>query len=372
MNGSACYLTTSSKLPTTRLLQIAQTNDRLAVASCSLEHVHTLATPTVSILQHVLTTTLPSFIKDQKSKPCGKPIKLLVIDALGELFHSSDKTTTSTLVARSKDLANISAILHDIAADHQLAVLVLNEVIDIFDQPSGRVTGDQQGLSYDYQSRWFNSAEFFGEKKKEASLGLVWANQVNTRIMLSRTGRRKYIDLEELSKRARLSNNSEISEQPTAQSEEPQSTLIRRFSVIFSNVCLPFSLDYIVTEGGILVLPDQESQQIRSGNDLFITWTSSVDSPSAESREQATRCRTDDIYFVPHPEALPAAESGTSLTKVLGDEDNDDRLWSNTDAYDNLDWDALEQTLSQAPIAGNHVPSSTTVDTLYFATDEPS
>ena len=371
MNGSACYLTTSSKLATTRLLQIARKNDRLAVASCSLEHVHTLSTPTVSILQHVLTTILPTFIKDQESKPDGKPIKLLVIDALGELFHSNNKTTTSTLVARSKDLANISAILHSIAADPRLAVLVLNEVIDAFDHPSGRVAGDQQGLFYGYQSRWFNSAEFFGEKKKEASLGLVWANQVNTRIMLSRTGRRKYIDLEGLSKRARLSNSSEVSEQPKTQSEDPQSILIRRFSVIFSNVCLPFALDYIVTEGGVLVLPDQDSQQFCPGDDLFINWDSSVDLPSAESRELATRYRTDDHSSVLHPEILPEADSGTSSRKVLGVEDNEDHLWLHADSYDNLDWDALEQSLSQAPIVGTHIPLNTITDTP-SAPDEPS
>lgn len=342
LNASACYITTSAKLPTTRLLQISTANELFSNSSCGLKNVHTLAAPTVPILQQILIDVLPSFIREQEIKPEGRSIKLLVIDALGELFHSSDRTTTSTLVARSKDISSISATLHNLATVHQLAVLVLNEVIDIFDRPNTQNFGEYPGLLYENQSRWFNSAEFFGDRKKEASLGLVWANQVNTRIMLSRTGRRKYIDLEDLSKRARISGNTESSKQQTGQQDQ-QPTLIRRLSVIFSNVCLPFCLDYIVADSGILVLPDQDPQSVQSGKDMRIIMVSAAES-ALEVNKQPNMSQSH---------AISRSSDGGPHTATARKEEDDDQLWSNADSYDNLDWDALEQALSQAPAADN-------------------
>ncbi|KDR73483.1 hypothetical protein GALMADRAFT_25891, partial [Galerina marginata CBS 339.88] len=255
LSGSACYLTTSSKLPTDRLVQICELDGTLSSSLC-LEHVHTLAVPTVAMLQEVLTNNLPKFILGQVSKGL-RPVKLVIIDALGELFHSNTKTTTSTLVERSKNIASLSASLHELADVHKVAVVVLNEVIDRFDRP--RHDQREADLLYENQSRWFNTAEFFGESKKEASLGLVWANQINTRIMLTRTGRRRYLSDQDLPKRRRLNETVEHTVQVPrlANEDEQQSTLIRRLTIIFSTVSSPLSLDYVVTERGITVLPDE-------------------------------------------------------------------------------------------------------------------
>ncbi|KAF8201566.1 P-loop containing nucleoside triphosphate hydrolase protein [Pholiota molesta] len=340
LGASTCYLTTSSKLPTARLLQIAETNERLYSSSCSLSHVHTLATPTAALLQHVLSDMVPSFVEEHKSKPGGKPIKLLVIDALAELFHYNDKTTTSTLVQRSRDLTSISATLHELARVHNLAVLVLNEVIDSFNRPNHQQS-DQPSLSYGFQSRWFNTAEFFGERSKEATLGLVWANQVNTRIMLSRTGRRKYLNSEELPKRVRLNDYAGTSTPPAVEDEQ-QPTLIRRLSVIFSNVCLPFSLDYVVTEVGVSILPDNNSPFMPLANNAYTIRRTG----SKGDNENVTAAVSDNIQ-------PPATAVDAILDKAMSksiEVESDDHLWENEDSYDNLDWDALEEALSQAPL----------------------
>ncbi|KAE9406469.1 hypothetical protein BT96DRAFT_1055092 [Gymnopus androsaceus JB14] len=141
---------------------------------------------------------LPDFIerklKQYTSDSTTKPVRLVVIDALGELFHSSDKTSTQTLVQRSRNITEISSHLHSIASKYGVVVIVLNEVVDAFDRGSGD-DDPALGLSYAEQSRWFGRAHSVpGEERKEASLGLVWANQVNARIMLSRTGRRRFLD----------------------------------------------------------------------------------------------------------------------------------------------------------------------------------
>jgi len=212
--------------------------------------------PTIPALIYMLSDIFPKFISDKLATPNAKPVRLLVIDALAELFHSSNKTTTKVLVERSQNITEISALLHALVSKWNIAVLVLNEVVDAFDY--GRNINPSEELEYREQSRWFSRAHSIpGEDRKEASLGLVWANQVNARIMLSRTGRRRHLDDVTVSKRQKLHDGSNTSTE--ADSEENQLTLIRRLSVIFSSVAAPISLDYVVTRAGISFLPPEES-----------------------------------------------------------------------------------------------------------------
>ncbi|KAF9562193.1 Rad51B protein [Agrocybe pediades] len=332
LSGSACYLTTSSKLPTERLLQICKADPVLSVSS-SLEYVHTMPVPTVAFLQNVLTTMLPTFIAQQASKDDGKPVKLLIIDALGELFHSSARTTNTTLFQRSKDITSISACLHELANKHKLAIVVLNEVIDRFTRYNRDVEEDED-LLYENQSRWFSTAEFFGDNKKEASLGLVWANQVNTRIMLTRTGRRRYFSSTESPKRQRLGYSEQTPDKDSipeqgAATEESQATLLRRLTVIFSTVCSPAARDYIVTEKGIIVLPDDivPLPQDDSTPARKLGATASLDESKQLEMENMT--------------GLPSSSA------PLEDQDDEEYLWSQADPLSDVDWDAFEQKLSQ-------------------------
>jgi len=138
---------------------------------------------------------------------------------------------------------------------YRIAILVLNEVGDAFDREYNVDTSSD--LIYSDQSRWFGRADSVpGESRKEASLGLVWANQVNARIMLSRTGRRRYLDeVRSVGNKLRKIDGGTASGS-YAEAAELNATLIRRMSVIFSSVAPPVSLNYIVTIEGISVLPD--------------------------------------------------------------------------------------------------------------------
>ncbi|KAK0228305.1 P-loop containing nucleoside triphosphate hydrolase protein [Armillaria fumosa] len=257
--GSTCYLTTSSVLPTVRLLNILDAHPLLSPSLCGLHDVHTMSCPTIPVLLHVLSVTLPQFVDSKLADPASKPVKLLVIDALGELFHTTDKTTTQTLVQRSRDIAEISSLLHILASKYKIAVLVLNEVVDAFDREP--VEADDNNVSYSDESRWFGRGDSIpGEDRKEASLGLVWANQINARIQLSRTSRRRYLQDSFAEKRSKL-DDSRVGG-ASKSSETDQATLIRRLSIIFSSVSSPASLDYIVGPAGISVLPDDHMPSI--------------------------------------------------------------------------------------------------------------
>ncbi|KAJ7752094.1 P-loop containing nucleoside triphosphate hydrolase protein [Mycena metata] len=257
LSGSACYITISSKLPTSRLLQIVEAHPLLSKEICGLENINTIKSPTIPILLHVLSKILPDLITKKATEPNSKPVKLVVIDALAELFHADDKTTTSTLVDRSHNVVEVSTLLHSLASSHNLAVLVLNEVSDVFNRDDPAEANSAGDLGYKQQSRWFGGADSVsGEANKEASLGLVWANQVNTRIMFSRTGRRRHLEDSFSSKRPKANGGQSSGGNEIALDDE--AVLVRRMSIIFSSVAAPCSLDYIVTAAGISVLPDED------------------------------------------------------------------------------------------------------------------
>ena len=83
VSGAACLLSTSWTLPTNRLLEMAAAHPRLA--HCGLADVHTLKTPTLAALKHVLAHTLPAFVAERAR---ARPVRLVVLDALAELFHA--------------------------------------------------------------------------------------------------------------------------------------------------------------------------------------------------------------------------------------------------------------------------------------------
>ncbi|KAF8136246.1 Rad51-domain-containing protein [Boletus edulis] len=238
ISGSACYITIASHLQTSRLQQILDAHPLLSPPM--------LHTPTIPKLIHVLSTFLPQYMENASKNPSSKPLKLLVIDALAELFHSAGKTTTRTLIERSRQLSKISFHLRLLASKYRIAVLVLNEVIDVVnrDEPFSR-----DPISYREQSRLFGRADSVaGEDRKEAALGLVWANQVNARISLTRTGRRR-------PRKKRSAVGGVPASQRAIAPVDDQPVLIRRLSVIFSSVATPASCDYIVTAEGISVIP---------------------------------------------------------------------------------------------------------------------
>ena len=333
--GSACYLTTSSKLPTARLLQISEFHELLLPSFCSLEDVHTISIPTSDFLQHVLTTLLPSFIQKQGTIQGKKPVKLVVIDALAELFHGIGKTTTSTLVERKQSIARISASLHEIASSYNVAMVVLNEVVDNFDHQGdlgSRVPGD---MAYKQQSRTLEGSE----EKKKAALGPAWTNQVNAKIMLSRTGRRKQLQDEDFSpKRRQLLESSDNQHQsPRTSLDNQEPTLIRRLRVIFSAVSAPASLDFIVSECGISILQDN----------AHTTLTSDQTSTGSTSKQRPDDQRPADIQLETtsaRRAAQPAHQTNEAVAAEV--EDEYDKLWTEN-TYNDFDWDALEQVLTQ-------------------------
>jgi DNA repair protein RAD57 len=300
----------------------------------------------VHILLNVLENQVPSFIETIAKTPSRKPVKLLIIDALTELFHLVEKTSTASLVARSQQLTQISALLHRLASRYNIAIVVLNEVADVFDNYAVDSEKSDSGLlSYSEQARWFSRGHsVYGENKKEASLGLVWANQVNTRVMLSRTGRRRYVEeetnAEEGGKRRKTEERGEGGSRSN-QAPEPEPSLIRRLTVIFNSAGSPTSCDYIVTPAGVKGLQSEERP------------------PQIRAQPQPASPLPQSSDTVPGPSSQPQLQAPaiSSQTVIPSSQEHEeyDHLWVDEEFYDNVDWDSLELTLLKSQEAVNRL-----------------
>lgn len=283
LNGSACYLTTSSSLPTPRLIQLLHEHPLLAGSRCTLDNIQTSAIKSVSSLLHALSEILPASINAAKGRSC--PLKLLIIDSLADLLMEDAKISTATLADRSRNLSAIAAQLHALASTHQLAVVAINRVTDVWERQPDVDMGFPGELIYADHARLFGRAEEDGAfSKKSAALGLVWANQVNARIMLARSKRRHhYYDYRYDDRHNRHRHHHGA---PPAAAAAPTATatatatappseghnhkrkrmdeddenvvrvFVRRLTVVFSSVCAPASVDFIVTSRGVEMLVD--------------------------------------------------------------------------------------------------------------------
>lgn len=113
-------------------------------------------------------------------------------------------------------------------------------------------------MLYATQARWFSGQS--EALQKEASLGIVWANAINTRVMLSRTGRRRMLNQDDLSrvKRKRRRGDDDDKDEtgfgPVVEDHKP--TLVRRMHLVFSSFASPGTVDYVITPSGVHSLPD--------------------------------------------------------------------------------------------------------------------
>lgn len=198
------------------------------------------------------------------------PIRLIVLDSITALLRGADTAFSSSsagLTARSRFLCNTADRLKALAVEYNLAVVIINQVSDVFDrrvlagvqvpdhdededetsngtrttaseshrQPTNTMpppalpsehpphpstssqsarpsqahpsssqsqpgvshsqawatTGPDPPMLYATQSKWFSGQS--SARTKEAALGVVWANAINVRLMLSRTGRRRVV-----------------------------------------------------------------------------------------------------------------------------------------------------------------------------------
>ncbi|KAG8813446.1 hypothetical protein FRC17_001578, partial [Serendipita sp. 399] len=284
VNSGVAYFTTTSALPVKRLTELASHHPKLRQlpSKSFTDNVHACSTSSVPALISVIKNALPQLCKQAAlSKGRLKPIRVLVIDSLGSLFQSVGRTTTTTLVERAKSLNEISQLLHSLASVRNMAIIVINQVTDSFqpvDDSYPHPTFDPDthpSLIYKEQSVWFNRGPPTGSRSmQEATLGLIWANQLNVRLMLTRTKRRirsapsedkpisnkrqktsKKMDAAQIAKLVAMWDALDEDEGEV----EDLGQLVRSLAVLFSGVSSPVVVDFVVEQQGIRGLEVRKS-----------------------------------------------------------------------------------------------------------------
>ena len=129
----------------------------------------------------------------------GAPLRLLVVDALAPLVAFEEQATPSLLRDRAQKLNDVGFLLLYLARKYNFAVLVINEVYDVFTRERDRSQFTTWKLpTWDRQADWFSrtpqrlvtSGAVDPNGRKEAKLGLGWAYRAHARIMLTRTNRK--------------------------------------------------------------------------------------------------------------------------------------------------------------------------------------
>lgn len=314
--GGSIIITSERELPTDRLIQLAKSSlashreEPRPTTKQLLDNVAVTRCFDIDTLDHMLCYSLPWEL--EKRRKAGREIRLLILDSITALLRGGETTYSSSaagLAQRSKHICAVADKLKALAVAYDLAVIVINQVSDVFNrqsqpggpgmtqvpsaggaapsatqqpQPSQVATssygystqfytdpGPEPPMLYATQARWF-SGQSQGYKK-EASLGIVWANAINTRVMVSRTGRRRRIERDEVtsvSRKRRKCIEEGLAESGAAsnafekaqededdqigvQVDETTPSLIRKFHVVFSPFAPPSTVDYIITASGV-------------------------------------------------------------------------------------------------------------------------
>lgn len=244
LSRSAIYVSTETPLSTARLSQLIKSNPFLSglppTETPSLSRILSIKTSDLEAQEHILRYQVPVAIKRHN-------VGLLVIDSITANyraeFEGQDQPlgggrAGASMARRSSQLMQIGGFLRDLARTENVAVVVANQVADRFsredhDEPRqhdltssshpapscvqstqlmgkpppstdpqknlvGHVTRDP--LTLNHQQNFFTgwgdeslatTPHLLSSNQKTPSLGLIWTNQIASRIALVRTPSRE-------------------------------------------------------------------------------------------------------------------------------------------------------------------------------------
>ncbi|RMZ91178.1 hypothetical protein DV736_g1572, partial [Chaetothyriales sp. CBS 134916] len=207
---SAIYIGTEAPLNTKRLEQVLEMHphfrDLPSSVRPSFDRIHCLTVHDFNTQQLIIDHHLQRAVQEYNAG-------LVVIDSITANFRAYHNSSTSSgLAQRAIELNRLGAILRRVAREHQLAVIVTNQVSDRFvdnilrapdsvwrtsspvpssaapSQSSTASLTQNAKLTLDYQqdffTGWSHDAHSRNEELKNPALGLAWANQLSARVVL--------------------------------------------------------------------------------------------------------------------------------------------------------------------------------------------
>ncbi|KAH6670528.1 P-loop containing nucleoside triphosphate hydrolase protein [Halenospora varia] len=241
LSSSALYISTESALPITRLSQLLRTHTALATCDPkpNLDSIISIVTPDLESQDHILRFQVPVAIERHN-------VRLIILDSVAANYRaeferpgagaSTGQTSGANMAQRSSELVKLGQLLRDIAREHDIAVVVANQVADRFHGGGGSIgsspmlnrhtqssplarrghanipsssmgppssnfqerpstqsqfVGTPDPLCLDHQQRWFTGwgddphpSHLTIKNLKTPSLGLIWTSQIACRIAL--------------------------------------------------------------------------------------------------------------------------------------------------------------------------------------------
>ncbi|KAJ8291629.1 DNA repair protein XRCC3 [Rhodotorula toruloides] len=169
LGGGALLITSEGKVPSTRLFELAEhyssldgTGETSRSAWDFLDNIHTEKAPDIETLSAVLSYHAPATIERVASAsrsssppssappgtfthPTGRsplklplPIRVLILDSIAAPFRAETETGTLGFANRAKDFAQLGDTLKRLANVYGVAVVVVNQVTDVWEGRGGR------------------------------------------------------------------------------------------------------------------------------------------------------------------------------------------------------------------------------------------
>jgi DNA repair protein RAD57 len=195
LGRDALYISTEAPLSTARLDQLIKTHPKLASLpedeKPTLSKVHAIQTLDLEAQEQIIRYQVPVAIERWN-------VGLVIIDSIASNYRAefdelpgtpknSRPSNSKAMGDRMRLLTQLGSFLRDLARTQKVAIVVANQVADRFEQPFSSTPTDP--LSLDHQQKWLTG---WGDEPynpalgplKTPSLGLVWTNQISTRIAL--------------------------------------------------------------------------------------------------------------------------------------------------------------------------------------------
>ncbi|KAI1614784.1 DNA repair protein RAD57 [Exophiala viscosa] len=208
LGRGAIYVSTEAPLSTNRLQQMLESHPAYEALKPrdrpSLDHVHAIATNDLEAQEHILRFQLPVAVQRFN-------VGLVVLDSVAANFRAEHETRTPAgLAKRATELGKLGSMLRRVAIENNVVVVVTNQVSDRFDElrnlprssspassspaipgpglPSASAELRREVQSLDHQqcffTGWGDDSEERRSQFKNPALGLAWANQISTRLVL--------------------------------------------------------------------------------------------------------------------------------------------------------------------------------------------
>lgn len=290
-----------------RLHQILRCHPSLSYNHCrgGPPGIHFNQVHNAEALVTLLEGPIPALAEGKLAKQDVKPLKLIVIDLFSELFDEDKFPKFRDLPYRARVLRKISSIAYQHASKFGLTVIFLGGTRETRARTPGGDTAPDR-LRYSDQARWFARAHTLkNEDANEGVLGHVWPNQLNGRVMLSRTIRT--VTRGEIARFLGRPDGRPVS----AYEERPP---LRRLSVIFSSSAVPASCDFVVLDEGVVGLPPTDQPPSPSYPPTTPPGSASVPSTSSGTNPSGTTTPISGFYTPVLSSGLQTPWSRQSLT----------------------------------------------------------